>query len=73
MNLRGTCIVPLYKGKGNMCECSRGCMDQVFAVRRVCEKHLVNGIYLFWAFLDLDSCDTIDRHGMCKMQRVYGV
>ena len=78
MDWRGACIVPLYKGKGDKCECSisrcisllsvvgklfgrvlikrvragaecaigeqqcgfrqdRGCMDQVFAVRQVCE------------------------------------
>ena len=77
----GVCIVPLYKGKGDKCECSnsrsisllglagklfgrvlikrvrvgtecaiweeqcgfrqgRGCMDQVFSVRQVCEKYL---------------------------------
>ena len=76
---RGACIVPLYKGKRDKCECSywsgisllsvvgklfgrvlikrvragtecaleeeqcgfrqgRGCMNQVFAVRHVCEK-----------------------------------
>ena len=79
---RGACRVPLYKGKGDKCECSnsriitflsvvgklygrdlikrvmagtecalgeeqcefrqgRGCMDQVFAVRQVCEKYLM--------------------------------
>ena len=83
MNWRGACIVLLYKGKGDKCECSnsrgislmsvvgmlfgrvlikrvragtestigeeqcgfwqgRGCMDQVFAVRQVCEKYLAN-------------------------------
>ena len=36
----------------------RGCMDQVFAVRQVCEKYLANGKDVFWAFMD-----TIDRHG----------
>ena len=81
MGWRGACIVPLYKMKGDKCECSnsrginllsvvgkllgrvlikrvragteyaigeeqcgfrqgRGCMDQVFAVRQVCEKYL---------------------------------
>ena len=76
--------MPLYKGKGDKCECrnsrgirllsvvgklfgrvlikrvragaecaigveqcgfrqGRGCMDQVFAVRQVCEKYLANG------------------------------
>ena len=80
----GACIVPMYKRKGENCECSnsrgisllsavgkqfgrvlikrvragaecaigkeqcgfrqgRRCMDQVFAVRQVCEKYLANG------------------------------
>ena len=84
MDWRGACIVPLYKEKGDKCECSncrgisllsvvgtlfgrvlikriragtecaiweeqcgfrqgRGCMDQVFAVRQVCEKYLQMG------------------------------
>ena len=115
MDLRGACIVPLYKGKGDKCECSnwrgisllsvvgklfsrvlikkvragtecaigeeqcgfmqgRECMDQVFAVRQVCEKYLANGKDVFWAFMDLKKAyDTIDRHGMWQMQRLYGV
>ena len=28
----------------------RGCMDQVVAVRQVCEKYLANGKDVFWAF-----------------------
>ena len=43
----------------------RGCMDQVFAVRQVCEKYLANGKYVFWTFTDMEKAyDTIDRHGM---------
>ena len=30
----------------------RGCMDQVFAVRQVCEKYLANGKDVFWAFVN---------------------
>ena len=49
-------------------------MDQVFAVRQVCEKYLANGKDVFWAFMDLEKAyDTIDRHGMWQMLRVYGV
>ena len=49
-------------------------MDQVFGVRQVCEKYLANGKYVFWAFMDLEKAyDTIDRHGMWQMMRVYGV
>ena len=115
MDWRGACIVPLYKRKGDKCECSnskgisllsvvgklfgrvliktvmartecaigeeqcgfrqcRGCMDQVFAVMQVCQKHLANGKDVFWAFMDLEKAhDTIDRHGMWQMPRVYGV
>ena len=96
MDWRGACIVPLYKVKGDKCECSnsrgisflslvgklfgrvlikrvragtectigeeqrgfrpgRRCMDQVFAVRQVCEKYLANGKDVFWAFMDLEK------------------
>ena len=49
-------------------------MDQVFAVRQVCEKYLANGKDVFWWFTDLEKAyDTIDRHGMWQMLRVYGV
>ena len=51
-----------------------GCMDQVLAVRQVCKKYLANGKDVFWAFMDLEKAyDTIDRHGMWQMLRVYGV
>ena len=107
--------MPLYKGKGDKCECSnsggisslsvvcklfgrvlikrvragtecaieeeqcgfrqgRGCMDQVFAVRQVSEKHLANGKEEFWEFMALEKAYvTVDRHGMWQMLRVYGV
>ena len=46
----------------------RGCMDQVFAVRHLCEKYLANGKDVFWAFMDLEKAhDTIDRHCMWQM------
>ena len=49
-------------------------MDQVFAVRQVCEKYLANAKDVFWAVMDLEKTyDTIDRHGMWQMLRVYGV
>ena len=44
-------------------------MDQVFAVRQVCEKYLHP-----LGKMDLEKAfDTIDRHGMWQMLRVYGV
>ena len=49
-------------------------MEQVFAVRQVCEKYFTNGKDVFWAFMDLEKAnDTIDRHVMLQMLRVYGV
>ena len=43
------------------------------AVRQVCEKYLANGKDIFWAFMDLEKAyDTIDRHGVWQMLRVYG-
>ena len=52
----------------------RGCMDKVFAVRQVCEKYLTNVKDVFWTFVNLERAyDTIDRHGMWQILRVYGV
>ena len=49
-------------------------MDQVFAVKQVCEKYLANGKDVFWAFMDSEKAyDTIDQHGMWQMLRVHGV
>ena len=49
-------------------------MDQVFAVRQVCEKYLANGKNVFWVFMDLEKAyDTISRHGMWQMLKVYGI
>ena len=33
----------------------KACMDQVFAVRQVCEKYLANGKDVFWAFINLEK------------------
>ena len=46
----------------------------MFAVRLVWDKYPANGKDVFWAFMYLEkSYDTIDRHGMWQMLRVYGV
>ena len=46
----------------------------MFAVRYVCKKYLANGKDVFWAFMDLEKAyDSIDRHGMWQMLRVYVV
>ncbi len=31
----------------------RGCMDQIFAVKQVCEKYLAKDKDVFWVFMDL--------------------
>ena len=109
------CIVPLYKGKGDVHECSnyrgisllcvvgkvygrvlikrirdmtegvlsevqggfrrgRGCTDQVFAVRPVCEKYLAKGKNVYWAFMDLEKAyDRVDRTALWDVLRMYGV
>ncbi len=33
----------------------RGCMDQIFAMRQVCEKYLAKAKEVFWAFMDLEK------------------
>ena len=39
----------------------RVCIDQVFAVRQVCEKYLANWKDVFWTSMDLEKAyDTID-------------
>ena len=43
----------------------RGCMDQVFVVRQVCEKYLRKGKEVFWAFMDLEKAyDRVDRQAL---------
>ena len=109
------CIVPLYKGKGDVYECSnsrgisllsvvgkvygrvlinrirdktesviaevqsgfrrgRGCVDQIFIVRQICEKYLANGKDVYFAFLDLEKAyDRVDRDAMWNVLRLYGI
>ena len=52
----------------------RGCVDQIFAVRQVCEKFLEKGKEVYWAFMDLEKAyDRIDREGLWDVLRMYGV
>ena len=109
------CIVPLYKSKGDMYECSnfrgisllsvvgkvygrilinrirdktenviaevqsgfrrgRGCIDQIFIVRQICEKYLAKGKDVYFAFLDLEKAyDRVDREAMWSVLRMYGI
>ena len=107
-------IVPLYKGKGDIYECSnsrgisslsvvgkvygralinrirdrtesvisdvqsgfrrgRGCTDQSFVVRHICEKYFRKGKDVFCAFFDLEKAyDRVDREAMWHVLRLYG-
>ena len=109
------CMVPLYKGKGDMYECSnfrgisllsvvgkvygrvlinrirdktenviaevqggfrrgRGCANQIFTVRQICEKYLGKGKDVYFAFLDLEKAyDRVDRDAMWNVLRLYGI
>ncbi len=52
----------------------RGCVDQIFAVRQVCEKHLAKGKEVFRAFMDLEKAyNRIDRKGLWTVLRLYGL
>ena len=49
-------------------------MDQVLAVRQVCNKYHDKGKYVFLALMDFEKTyDTIDRHGTRQMSSLYGV
>uniref|UniRef100_A0A3P9JM39 ribonuclease H n=1 Tax=Oryzias latipes TaxID=8090 RepID=A0A3P9JM39_ORYLA len=52
----------------------RGCVDQVFVVRQVCEKFLAKGRKVFWAFMDLEKAyDRIDREALWVVLSMYGI
>ena len=49
-------------------------MNQMFAVRQLCEKYQANGDRCILGVVDLEKAsDTIDRQCMWKMLRVQGV
>ena len=52
----------------------RGCMDQVFVVRQVCEKYIAKGKNVYWAFMDLEKAyDRVDRKAVWEVLGLYGV
>ncbi len=52
----------------------RGCVDQIFTVRLVCEKYLAKGKDVFWALMDLEKAyDRIDSEGPWSVLRLYGL
>ena len=52
----------------------RGCTDQTFVVRQICEKYVRKGKDVYFAFLDLEKAyDRVDRDAMWNVLRLYGV
>ena len=52
----------------------RGCVDQVFAVRHVCEKAIERGTEVVWAFMDVEKAyDRVDSSALWKVLCIYGV
>ena len=52
----------------------RGCTDQNFIVRQICEKYLGKGKGVYFAFLDLEKAyDRVDRDAMWNVLRLNGI
>ena len=52
----------------------RGCTDQTFVVRQICEKYVKKDKDVYFAFLDLEKAyDRVDREAMWKVLELYGV
>ena len=52
----------------------RGRVDQIFAVRQLCEKYLGVNKELYMAFMDLGKAyDRMDRDALWQVLRIYGV
>ena len=52
----------------------RGCTDQIFIVRQICEKYLGKGKDVYFAILDLAKAyDRVDRDAMWNVLRLYGI
>ena len=52
----------------------RGCTDQIFIVRQICEKYLGKGKDVYFAHLDLEKAyDRADRDAMWNILRLYGI
>ena len=50
----------------------QGAWTKCFLVGQVCVKFIANGKDVLSAFMDLEKAyDTIDRHGMWLMMRLY--
>ena len=49
-----------------------GCVDQIFAVRQICNKYLGVNRKVYIAFIDLEKAyDRIDWNKRCQVLRIY--
>src|SRR5215469_5830357 len=52
----------------------RRCVDQMFAVKGLCEKYREKGREIYFGFMDLEKAyDRIDREALWRVMRKYGV
>ena len=52
----------------------RGCIDQIFTLRMLVEKHLAKDRKMFAAFMDLEKAyDRVDWEALWEVLRIYGV
>jgi hypothetical protein len=52
----------------------RGCVDQIFTVKQLCEKYLEVNKEVYIAFMDLEKAyDRVDRKGVWRVLGDYGV
>ncbi len=52
----------------------RGCVDQIFAMKRLVEEYLRKDKKLYAAFMDSEKVyDRIDREALWSVLRIYGV
>ncbi len=52
----------------------RGCVDQIFAMKRLLEEHLRKDKKLYAAFMDLEKAyNRVDREALWSVMKIYGV
>ena len=52
----------------------RGCVDQIFVVRQLCEKFLAKGREVYFAFIGLEKAyDRVDRRTLWQVVNIHGM
>ena len=52
----------------------RGCVDQIFAVKQICEKARRKGRKVYMGFMDLEKAyDSVNRKGLWQVLSMYGI